>query len=174
MPLLLAFSLTVRECMYWRDTHAQVGERHCTERHTHTELENVCLWETHTCETHTHTYSSFWLFPIISLVSVFLPSQSALHKCLLSPSDVSSPSLEALNFPAEPSLLEVPSSPHLIGFYLPNQPSPCEHPAHLPWGLWPPALSCLTPQHRWRPGSCHIAWLWDGTEQEGQSCGGRH
>ena len=49
---------------------------------------------------------------------------------------------------------------------------PCGHPARLPWGLWPPALSSLTPRHQVSAWFCHIAWLWDGTEQEGQSCGG--
>ena len=93
---------------------------------------------------HTHTHTRFILFPIVSPVSLFLCSPSPLHKC--PPQHLRcqlSPLLEALNLPAEPSLLEVASSPHLIGLHLPHQPHlhvdtllACpEGSDHLPWAV---------------------------------------
>ena len=133
-------------CMWKRDTHT-----HVRERHTQGELGNVCLWESET-HTYTHTHTHFILaVPIISLVSLFLPSPSPLHRC---PPQLlrcqPPPLLEVLNFPAEPSLLEVPSSPHLIGFHLLHQPGlyvntllTCpEGSDHLPWAVWPPSTRC--------------------------------
>lgn len=145
-------------CIGERDTHAQVGERH-SHRETHTHRVRECMFvrNTHMWDTHTHI-----LF--ILAVSHYLPSLhiSTLTVCLAqvpssAPQMSARPLLEALNFPAEPSLLEVPSSPHLIGFYLPNQPRlhvntllTCpEGSDHLPWAVWPPST-------RWRPGSATL------------------
>ena len=142
------FPWTVRECMYVKERHT-----HTCERETHTGRVRECMfvreWDTHI---HTHTHTHFILaVPIISLVSLFLPSPSPLHRC---PPQLlrcqPPPLLEVLNFPAEPSLLEVPSSPHLIGFHLLHQPGlyvntllTCpEGSDHLPWAVWPPSTRC--------------------------------
>lgn len=130
-----SFPWIVGECMYVRETHTlrhthgvrdcvYVRERHTRERdretHTHTVRECMYVREWETRSTHTHT--SFWLFPVISLVSLFLPSPSPLHRCPPQLLTCQPPLPETLNFPAEPSLLEVPSSSHLIGLHLPHQP----------------------------------------------------
>ena len=163
------FPWTGNVCMWKRDTHT-----HVRERHIQGELGNVCLWESET-HTHTHTHTHFILaVPIISLVSLFLPSPSPLHRC--------PPQLLRCQPPPSPGGPEFPcwALSSRSSFLTPlDWVSPsssagtlCEHPAHLPWGLWPPALSCLTPQYQVLAWFCHIAWLRDDTEQEDQSCGG--
>ena len=139
--LLLAFSVDSWE-VYVR------------ERDTHTDT-YTWSWGMYVCETHTHTHTSFWLFSVVSLVFLFLPSPCPLHRCppqLLRCQPPPSPG--GPEFPAEPSLLEVPSSSHLIGLHLPHQPH-----LHVDTLLSclgsDPALSCLTPwAQAWR---CCIA-----------------
>ena len=102
--------------------------------------------------THTHTHTHF-----ILAVSRCLPSLPistlTLSLAQVPSSDVSPPPRDP-EFPAEPSLLEVPSSSPLIGLHLPHQPH-----LHVDTLLSclgsDPALSCLTPwAQAWR---CRIA-----------------
>lgn len=152
--LLLAFSVDSWE-VYVR------------ERDTHTDT-YTWSWGMYVCETHTHTHTSFWLFSVVSLVFLFLPSPCPLHRCppqLLRCQPLSQrPWIPCWTISSRSSFLlpldwAPPSS---------SATPPCGHPAQLP-RFWPCSelsdplgaglalLHCLT-----------LGWNWAGRV----SCGG--
>ena len=120
---------------------------------------------------HAHTH-------FILAVSCYLPSLSvsiltlSLAQVPSSAPHMSAPRPETLNFPAEPSLLEVPSSSHLIGLHLPHQPHlhgdnllTCLGSDHLPWAVWPPGC--------W-PGAAALPGFGMELSRKGKLRRGRH